>query len=1012
MRRTLAVSLFALVCSTGVHAQAVVGSGAITGLVKDVYGDGIPECTIALTNKVVGLRREAMTSDDGIFEMPALVPAGSYGLKVTRKGYADWELPGFDLSLGETLNFTITMYADKVATPAEAQRSLKAVQDSKISLSGLINDDQLYALPTTALQLDPLVLLAPAVVESPAGVLVFRGEPFRNVFLLDGISITNNYFANRPGVAPFVMQESASQMQVISAAAPADFGPTAGGIVNMVTKTGTNALHASAYDYYAQNSWDSPDFFGNGFIPTGRQNHAGISVGLPISTDELFLFGNMERINDSSQGMNRIANPLLTAPGGNSALTAGCTATSAQCGYAATFIDQQLNAKVPQSEISTIGFARMDFRPNERQSFTLAGAIQSERGVNSLYDATVAANGGMLGSNATSTDSTRYGAFGWTDVLSGTRVNEFHGDWFRDTQTAATDPTLLPASSTACPACGTGPLAITIAGTPVGGNPAVPFNMREQRYGGTDTFSMTMASHTIKFGGDIWRNEDTQDQLYARYGTYNYASFSAFATDFTGNVKAARNYATFDQTLGTSTTDLTSMMLAGFAEDTWKASTRLTVNAGVRYEKWQLPQPTEPNAANYLSEFIPAPKTNFAPRVGVAYLIDNRTVVRVGVGSYYEPFYGQLIHDLWTGGGVYQSYYELTPTEVGSPVFPKVLATTATTTLNSALLGEFYAAPRFKNPYTIHGAAGIERRLNRYVSLAANFVQSEGKRIPTGSDQNLIGGVSTSETYTINNAQGTAVNTYVTPVWNSAAGGHRVQVDNEGGSRYRAGTAQVRTAPLFGLSVQASYTWSHAFDDLSGPLVANYVIPANYFPSSYTGDNGPSAFDQRNRAVVNFTWQPKINSKTDVLSRFVLNGWLVSGIGTYSSSMFVTPTVEVQGQQFTGITMDYSTSLNGTGGWSRVPFQDVNTLPLGTHANVDARVSKSLPFTERFKGQLTIEAFNAANHENVSAVNTIAFTSVSGVLKPVTGLGTPIASYGYPFGTTARHIQVAFRLEF
>ena len=67
MRRTLAVSLFALVCSTGVHAQAVVGSGAITGLVKDVYGDGIPECTIALTNKVVGLRREAMTSDDGIF---------------------------------------------------------------------------------------------------------------------------------------------------------------------------------------------------------------------------------------------------------------------------------------------------------------------------------------------------------------------------------------------------------------------------------------------------------------------------------------------------------------------------------------------------------------------------------------------------------------------------------------------------------------------------------------------------------------------------------------------------------------------------------------------------------------------------------------------------------------------------------------------------------------------------------------------------------------------------------
>src|SRR5271165_7162414 len=176
MRRTLAVSVLALVCSTGVHAQAVVGSGGITGIVKDRYGDGIPESTITLTNKVVGLKRTMITSDDGIFDMPALVPASSYDLKVTRKGYADWELPNFDLSLGENLNFNITLYADKAATPAEAQRAVPPVQDSKMSLSALVNDDQLYALPTIARQLDPLVLLAPAVTEDSAGILAFRGE--------------------------------------------------------------------------------------------------------------------------------------------------------------------------------------------------------------------------------------------------------------------------------------------------------------------------------------------------------------------------------------------------------------------------------------------------------------------------------------------------------------------------------------------------------------------------------------------------------------------------------------------------------------------------------------------------------------------------------------------------------------------------------------------------------------------------------------------------------------------
>jgi hypothetical protein len=1012
MRRTLAVSLFALVCSTGVYAQAVVGSGAITGLIKDKYGDGIPECTINLTNKVVGVKRVSMTSDDGIFDLVTLIPASSYSLKVTRRGYADWELPSFDLSLGETLNFTITLYADKADTPAEAMRSLKAVQDSKTSFSALVNDDQLYALPTLALQLDPLVLLAPGVVESPAGLLVFRGEAFRNVFLFDGITVTNNYFLNHTGIAPFVMQDSASQMQVISAAAPPEFGHTMGGIVNMITKTGTNGLHATAYDYYAQNSWDAPDFFGNGFTPTGRQNHAGVSVGLPIATDSLFLFGNMERVNDSSQGLNRITNPLLTAPGGDSVLTTGCTAAAAQCSAAAYFIGEQLNVRVPMTQSTTNGFARMDFRPGERESFTLAGAIMTQRSVNWLDNATVAPNGGLLGSNANLTDSTRYATFGWTHVVNEFMVNEFHGDWFRNTLTAATDPTLFPASSGTCLECGTGPVAINVAGTPLGGNPTVPFNVREQRFGGTDSFTLTKAAHTVKVGGDVWRNEDTMDQLYAGYGMYNYSSLSTFAEDFSANVKQAKNYTTFDQTLGSTTTDLDSMLFSAYAQDTWKALPGMTINVGVRWEKWRLPKPTDPNPDNYQSGYIPSPNTDVSPRLGVAYLLDNRTVVRVGGGTYFEPFPGQLVRDLWMGGGVFQSYYDLTPPVVGAPAFLKPLATSATATLNSALLSQFYSAARFRNPYSLQGSAAIERRLNRYVSLAATFTQSQGVKIWTATDQNLPGGNMAYETYNINSAQGALANTYSTWIWTSATAGHRFQVDTEGSSKYRGATAQARTAPFFGLSLQASYTWSHATDDVSGPPVENSVVPSNYFPGDYTGDRGNSAFDQRNRAVLNFTWKPVVNKRTDTLSRFLLNGWLISGIGTYSSSMYATPTVQVQGQQFTGETMDFTTSLNGTNGWSRAPFLQNASLPLGARSNVDVRVSKTLPITERLKAQLTVEAFNATNHENVSAVNTIAFTAVSGTLKPVTGLGAPIASYGYPYGSSARRIQVAFRLEF
>jgi hypothetical protein len=134
--------------------------------------------------------------------------------------------------------------------------------------------------------------------------------------------------------------------------------------------------------------------------------------------------------------------------------------------------------------------------------------------------------------------------------------------------------------------------------------------------------------------------------------------------------------------------------------------------------------------------------------------------------------------------------------------------------------------------------------------------------------------------------------------------------------------------------------------------------------------------------------------------------------------MYVSPVLDVEGQQFTvtnsvntKIAMDYTNSLNGSGGWSRVPFDAVNSLPLGAQFSLDARLSKTVPFTERLKGQFTVEAFNVTNHRNVSAVNTTAFTSIGGIISPTPGLGLPIASNGYPFGTTARHVEVAFRLS-
>jgi hypothetical protein len=146
--------------------------------------------------------------------------------------------------------------------------------------------------------------------------------------------------------------------------------------------------------------------------------------------------------------------------------------------------------------------------------------------------------------------------------------------------------------------------------------------------------------------------------------------------------------------------------------------------------------------------------------------------------------------------------------------------------------------------------------------------------------------------------------------------------------------------------------------------------------------------------------------------RYLLDGWQFSAIATLATGLPETPLVVVNGQQFNGTIATNPSTLNGSGGWERVPFEGVNSLRTESEHIVDARITKGIYFTDRIRAMVMFEAFNALNSQYATSVNTIAYSATAGVVRAVPGAGDGTSSYNPVSGTNARRLQISFRVVF
>ncbi|MDQ2900872.1 MAG: TonB-dependent receptor, partial [Acidobacteriota bacterium] len=949
-----------LFCAPGAFAQSVAGLGAITGSVRDASGAAVPGAQVLVANESKGIKRTLETTQAGVFAALSLVPSTGYSVTVTKPGFATYELKDVQVLVGQNVGLDVALNVAGTSAQIEVQSTAPIVDSTKTDVSMVVGAMQIQDLPINGRRVDSFVLLAPAVVpDGTFGLVSFRGIAGGNAFLTDGNDTTEQYYnenAGRTRITSQISQDAVQEFQVVSNNYSAEFGHATGGVINTVTRSGSNGFHGTGYGFFRNQDFNAKDTFAT-IVPKETRYQLGASAGGKIIKDKLFYFFNYEALRRDFPLIANITapgNPLFTSSGVFNG-TCGTPATPAQCSAAIAFLGRQFQT-LPRSTNQDLGFGKIDWRPSERNSFSVSLNVLRWVSPNGLQTAGILNNGQGVGNDANSSVRSKYGRFAWTAIPTPTMVNEFRFGWFADKQFD------YPNDALAIP--GIGFLGISITGqSNLGTVTDYPrTNPSENRYEFADTLTWIKGKHTVKFGLDILRTEDYTNLLFNRTGSYSFPSFTALAQDLTGNATGGKDWLTFTQTVGNPVVDFFIKDYGFFVQDQYKVTPRLTLNLGARYDYSDLPQSTVVNPDYPATGRIPTYKKEFAPRVGFAYALDNqsKTVVRAGYGIFYGRYPGGLINTLLLGNGLYQKAISLNASNAGDkaagPVFPNVLPSSGTGF--NPLPGSVsltIASKDFRTPYTEQADIAIERQLTSDLGLTVNYIWSRGLHLTSVNDIN-IGAPGPTITYRINDGTGTQVGSYSTPVYvrqNRVDPRYsRVNVVDAGlNSWYNALAVQLNKRMAHNVTGSVSYTWSHAIDEGQGgagtPNIFASGGPQSYIPGDYRNEKGTSALDLRQRAVVSAVWRPVFTRGTGAVSRYLVNSWELSVLGSFSSPPQVTPSVQISSAPAPApFTSAFTGNLNGYAS-GRVPFQPIGSLEVAPVERIDARITKLFPITER-----------------------------------------------------------------
>jgi outer membrane receptor protein involved in Fe transport len=977
-----------LLLNSAAFAQQI-GGGTLNGTVTDPSGAAIANARVIATQTATGVARTTQSSGAGVYSLSSL-PPGIYDVQIEASGFKTAKLAAVDVGVGGVATLDVKMELGGIEESVSVTAAAPVIETTRSQTSTLVDDRAVAELPINGRNFLDFTLLTPGVSRDLTryGDISFGGQRgTTNSLLVDGSDSNNVFFGQSTGRSgtgrnPYSFsQDAVQEFQVSSNGYAAEVGRATGGVINVITKSGTNDFHGSVFEFFRDRSLNANTWNNN---RNNRRkgpyhfNQFGGNIGGPIQQNKAFFFFDYDgQRNTTPNTVILTVPPIATDPlsvRGYNEVTQYLTP------YANGLRNNVYLAKV---DYAVSGGQQLSFRYNASR---FNGVNFENTGTNSAQEHT--------GNSDVTTDNV---AVSYTNVVSPTTLFESRFSWTRDNEPGAANATTPEAQ-------------IRQAGTlvmQIGRNNFSPRYTNARTLQFVESLSHQRGSHAYKFGFDL--NVQKIDNFFPGNfgGSYQFNSYADFAT---------RTAAAYTQGFAGPGTDgpLTHPNVnevAFYVQDSWRATDRLTLNYGIRYDLFRYANPKLKNPDPGLAAIgldtsrINRDTNNWGPRIGFAYKLDQegRTVARGGYGM----FYGRTLSIL-TGTAASQNGIQVQTYTLASnfPVYPNILSAPPTGVARTIDIYAF--APDYVQPLTHQWSLNLERQLGNDYAVTLGYLGVRGQHLTRTRDINLFPALPVAATY----SNGTPVTIFQHPTARPNPNFRRISMFDSGGdSIYHGGFVQLTKRFSQNFQAQSSYTYSKVIDDNpdSTSVVVGGGDDAKVAQDTLQPnlDRGLGNSDVRHRFVLSGVWDlAYAQSLSNPIIRMILSGFQLSPIVTLQSGRFLSPTV--------GGNADLQNDGNTRN--DRTPFVGRNTFEAPGYATVDLRVTREFPvYGERVRLRTMFEAFNLFNRANFGNIN----PSVSSIItaqynfNSATRVLTPNPTFGAPNDTfDPRILQLSAKITF